>query len=184
VGSATVALTLLLAGCDVRKQPVYQDGRGFRFVPPPGWVERVRGDAAPAQSGHKQQNVPLPPLDGPGRQRERLLVRYDRTSTGYHSWLRVTVADSPTSTPLKTCLPTRLPGQGWKRESLEESLEVSGLPAARIAFVGRWLDQDYLCETVAVRKGEEVYLFSASFPASDRTAREQVRQAVAGATWP
>jgi hypothetical protein len=28
------------------------------------------------------------------------------------------------------------------------------LPAARIAFTGRWDDQDYLCETVAFRQGE------------------------------
>jgi hypothetical protein len=60
---------------------------------------------------------------------------------------------------------------------------VGGRPAARLAFAGRWGGQDYLCETVAVRKGDQVYLITASFPASDATAREQVRQAVAGATW-
>jgi hypothetical protein len=64
-----------------------------------------------------------------------------------------------------------------------DKLEVSGLPAVRIAFAGRWNNQDYLNETVAVRHGEQVYLITASFPASDRVAREQVRQAVAGTTW-
>jgi hypothetical protein len=64
-----------------------------------------------------------------------------------------------------------------------EALEVSGLPAARVALVGRWNGQEYINETVAVRRGEEIYLITASFPASDQTAREQVRQAVAGATW-
>jgi hypothetical protein len=34
-----------------------------------------------------------------------------------------------------------------------------------------------------VRKEENVYLITGSFPASDRTAREQVRQAVADAAW-
>jgi hypothetical protein len=57
------------------------------------------------------------------------------------------------------------------------------LPAARIAFVGRWDQQDYLCETTAVRKGEKVYFITASLPASDSKGLEQVRQAVAGATW-
>jgi hypothetical protein len=99
------------------------------------------------------------------------------------AWLRVTVADSPSSMPLKGCLSSRTPGPDWKRESEEGSLEVSGLPAARIVFAGRWDQQDYLYETVAVRKGENVYFITASLPASDSAAREEVRQAVAGATW-
>ena len=180
---AAALLMFLLAGCNAPTQPVYEDRQGFRVLPPPGWVERARDDAMPARVGQRQQNLPLPPLDVPGHPPERFLVRYDRMSTGQHAWLRVTVADLASATPLKTYLSTRLPGRGWKRQSEEENLEVSGLPAARIAFVGRSYDQDYRCETVAVRKGEKVYLFSASFPASDDTAREQVRQAIAGATW-
>jgi hypothetical protein len=176
-------LTLLLAGCNAQKQPTYQGEEGLRFVPPPGWVERARGEALPARPGHRKQDVPLPPLGVPSSPQERLLVRYDRISTGHHAWLRVSRADLPSSTPLRGCLSTRLPGRGWKRESEEGTLEVSGLPAGRIAFVGRFHDEDYLCETVVVRKGEKIYLFSAAFPASDGTAREQVRQAVAAATW-
>jgi hypothetical protein len=60
---------------------------------------------------------------------------------------------------------------------------LDGLPAARFAVLGRWNDQDYLCETVVVRRGDEVYVISASFPAADRAAREQARQAVASAAW-
>jgi hypothetical protein len=180
---SVIVLMLLLAGCNSQKQPVYEDGQGFRFVPPLGWVERARDDAIPAKSAHRQQNLPLPPLGVPGRSQERFLVRYDRISTADHAWLRVTVADFPSSTALKACLSTCLPERWWKRESEEDGLEVSGLPAARIAFVGRWYDQDYLCETFAVRKGEKVYLFSTAFPTSDDTAREQVRQAVLRASW-
>jgi hypothetical protein len=99
------------------------------------------------------------------------------------AWLRVTIADLPSSMLLTECLATRAPGPDWKQESEEGSLEVSGLPAVRSVFAGRWDQQDYLCETVAARKGENVYFITASFPASDSTAREQVRQAVAGATW-
>jgi hypothetical protein len=154
------------------------------MMPPPGWVERARDDAIPGRSGQRQQNLPLPPLGGPGNLQERFLVRYDRVSTGQHAWLRVTVADLPSSTSLKTCLSSRFPGQGWRRESGEENLEVGRLPAARIAFRGRFYDQDYLCETFAVRKKENVYLFSAAFPAADDAAREEVRQSVNGASWP
>jgi hypothetical protein len=176
-------VTLLLAGCNPQRQPVYQDQRGFRFTPPPGWVERARGDAMPARSGHRRQDVPLPPLGVPGTLQERLLVRYDRLTAGRHAWLRVTVADVPSATPLEVCLSDRSPGREWERASEVESLEVSGRPAARIAFVGRWGSQEYVCETAAVRQGGQVYLMTASFPASDGTARGQVRQAVAGATW-
>jgi hypothetical protein len=181
--SATVVLALLMSGCNSQKLPVYEDDQGFRISPPPGWVERARDDAIPARSGQRQQNLPLPPLGGPGNSQERFLVRYDRVSTGQHAWLRVSVAEAPSSTPLKACLSTRMPRRGWKRESEEENLEVSGLPAARIAFRGRFYDQDYLCETFAVRKGGNVYLLSAAFPASDNTAREEARQAIQGASW-
>jgi hypothetical protein len=110
-------------------------------------------------------------------------VRYDRLLAGSHAWLRVTVADVPASTAPKACLVNRSPERRWKLESAEETFEINGLPAARIAFVGQWDQQDYLCETVAVRKGEMVYFITASLPASDSAGREQVRKAVAGATW-
>jgi hypothetical protein len=174
---------LLLGGCNSQKQPVYQDKQGFRFMPPPGWVERARDDAMPTRSGHRHQDIPLPPLGAPGKPQERLLVRYDRLTVASHAWLRVTVADVPSFTPLRACLAYRSPDRHWKSDSEEENLEVSGLPAARVAFVGQWDQQDYLCETVAVRKGENVYFITASLPASDGTAREQVRKAVASATW-
>jgi hypothetical protein len=60
---------------------------------------------------------------------------------------------------------------------------VGGLPAARVAFRGSWRNQAYVCETVAVRHAERVYVLTASWPATDNSTREQVRQAVAGASW-
>jgi hypothetical protein len=126
----------------------------------------------------------MPKLRVPGSSvPERLLVRYDRLTAGHLAWLRVTVTDLPSSTPLEGFVAAHSPGANWKREAEAESLEVSGRPAARMAFGGRWNSQDYLSETVAVRQGEQVYLITASFPASDGVAREQVRQAVASATW-
>jgi hypothetical protein len=180
-GPLIVAL-VLTAGCRRPKELVYQDRRGFRFPPPPGWVERAREDALPARASHRQQNLPLPELGGPARPQERQVGRYDRLEGG-RAWLRVSLADVPSSTPLQACLAGCSPGRDWKREADVESLEVGGQPAARVAFTGRWNSQEYVNETVAVRHGEQVYLISASFPTSDNTAREQVRQAIAVATW-
>jgi hypothetical protein len=177
-----VVAALLVAGCSQPRQPVYQDRHGFRFTPPSGWVERAREDLLPTRASRRQADIPLPPLGGTGRAPERLLVRYDRLS-GEHAWLRVSVADVPSSTPLPACLTRPISGKDWKSQTREESLEVGGLPAARAAFLGRWNGHEYINETVAVRQGEQVYLITASFPASDSEAREQVRQAVACATW-
>lgn len=181
--TSAILLLILLSGCNARKQPVYEDGQGFHFDPPPGWVERARSESMPSRSGRRQENLPLPPLGVTGDRQERFLVRYDRISTGQHAWLRVTVADLSSSMPLQTCLSVCQPGRGWKREAEAENLEVSGLSAARIAFRGRWYDQEYLCESTAVRKGEKTYFFSAAFPASDDTGREQARQSVLHASW-
>src|SRR5262249_58456550 len=85
-------LLLTLAGCSAQKQPVYEDKHGFRFTPPPGWVERARDDVLPNRGGHGRMQVPLPPLGVPGKaSQEQLLVRYDRLAPGKMAWLRVTV---------------------------------------------------------------------------------------------
>jgi hypothetical protein len=179
---------VLLAGCGPGRQPPgYEDDQGFRLTPPPGWSERARpGGAAGRAPAHAraEANLPLPPLGGAGRPvNEQLQVRYDRPRGSHSAWLRVTAADLPASFSLEAYLAARTPGPAWRRESAVEPLEVGGLPAARVAFAGRWDNQDYLCEAVGVRKGEKAYFITASFPASDGTAREQVRQAVAAVTW-
>ena len=51
-GGAAVILALLLAGCNTPKEPVYEDGEGFRFVPPPDLERRIRSQlpgAVPAR---------------------------------------------------------------------------------------------------------------------------------------
>ena len=180
----TIVFILVQVGCNSHQQPVYEGEQGFHFTPPPGWVERARGDALPAKSGQKRPELPLPPLDMPGSsEQERLLVRYDRLTAGHLAWLRVTAVELPASTSLEKCVSLHSPGPSWKLESDPATLEVSGLPAARTSFVGHWSDQEYVNETVAIRHREQVYFITASFPASDNTAREQVRRAVAGATW-
>jgi hypothetical protein len=185
-GALVAALGLLAAlmvGCSSRAEPeVYRNAEGFRFTPPPGWVERARDDALSVRTARPQRTLPLPPLATPGSPKpERLLVRYDRLTAGYLAWLRVTVADRVPAASLEASLSTHKPGRNWRQEAAAETLEVGGLPAARIAFAGRWDNQDYLCETVAVSQGERVYFITASFPAADAAARDEVRQAVANA---
>ena len=173
-----IALVLLIVGCNSHPQPPYQGKQGFRFTPPPGWAERDRDNLLPA-SARKQIDLPLPPL----AEGEKLLVRYDRVSAGNLAWVRVTTADLPADASLKEYLEQHSPGPAWQRESAPEDLQVGGSPAARIAFIGRWTEQDYVNESVAIRHGDQVYLIAASFPAGDTSAREQVRKAVAAATW-
>lgn len=170
------ALVVPLAGCGgSKKAPGYEAEDGFKIVPPPGWVLRAKEGGPPQAS---KAPLPLPPVAGS----EKLLVRYDRVKSGDQAWLRASVLESTKS--LKDTLATRSPGSGWKREAEAETLEVAGLPAARLAFRGRWLGQEFLSETLAVQKGDRVYLISSSFPAADTDAREATRQSALAASIP
>jgi hypothetical protein len=177
-----VLVAMLLAGCNSPAPPTYRSKEGFRFTPPHGWVERAKDDLLPAKPGHTSPDLPLPRIGVSGE--ERLLIRYDRLTAGHLAWIRVTIADIPSSTALDGCVSACSPASSWKRESNVEVVEISGRTATRIAFEGRWKDQEYINETVAVRQGDQVYFLTASFPASDIEARAEVRKAVAGATWP
>lgn len=180
-----LVVALLLGGCTADKPPLYQDHRGFRITPPSGWALRVREDAMSAHVSHRQPNLPLPPLGIAGKSpREQVLARYDRAIAGAEAWLRVSLVELASSVPLAGFLRNKAPGPKWKQEAAVEQLDLGGLPAARIAWVGRWDDRDYLCESVGVRKGSQVYVITASFPAADATARAQAREAVSSSAWP
>jgi hypothetical protein len=176
-------LLVSVAGCGARAKPPFQSDKGLRFTPPPGWGQRDREGALPPSVAQHHTSIPLPALNTPGKSAERLIVRYDRVSAGQRAWLRVSIADLPASTSLDDYVAARAPAAGWKRQTLETGGEIGGLPAARAVFTGRFLDQDYISESVAVRRDAQVYVFSASFPASDPTAREEIRKAIEGATW-
>jgi hypothetical protein len=184
---AWIGLAMLLvafAGCTAQQHPAYQGKQGLNFTPPPGWVERAREGLLPAKPGRRQVELPLPALGVRGSsEQERILVRYDRLTAGHLAWLRLSVVDLPSSHSLQDCITGRSPGPNWKAESAANALEISDHTAARIGFVGRWNDQEYVSETVAVRHGAQVYFFTASFPDSDDSAREEVRRAIASADW-
>lgn len=171
----------LFASCKSAKSPDYQDESGLRFTPPAGWVERAR-PATAAGAEHGRANTPLPKLDS--QSGERLLVRYDRLSVDQHAWMRLSVAAVTETMTLEQSLRRRKPGAEWQQTGNVESLQISGKPAARIVWKGKWLKQEYLCESVAVRRGGEVYFLTASFPASEAAIRDQVRQAVGAAILP
>ena len=177
-------LLVLLPACRAAKAPDYTDEAGVRFMPPTGWVESDRPAVVSVANRptHRQPDQPLPLFDA--AHHERLLVRYDRLTAGQLAWMRLSVASVPVAETLEIYLAKRAPAADWRREGDVEALEVNDKPTVRAAWKGRWRNQDYLCETVALRRGEEVYLFTASFPAADTTAREQVRQAVAAAVVP
>jgi hypothetical protein len=183
-GNLWLALALAaLVGCGGSKTPVYQDKQGFCFEPPAGWVERMREDALPARPGRKD-DLPFPALGVPGSTSpERLLVRYDRLSAGKLAWVRISVAELPDTISLQDAVADRSPGPEWKRDGDVESLKIGTMPAARVAYVGSWSEQDYINESVALRHGTAVYFVSASFPKNDSAARDAVRKAIAGATW-
>ncbi len=187
VSVGVLALSLLLVGCGRKDQlPAYADDDGFRITPPPGWTERARAGATGAGfTAHRgQANLPLPPLTRPGDSgEERLVVRYDRLTAGRLAWLRVATAERPPSVSLELYLKGRPPRPDWQTGPDAEKLEVAGKPAMRIVFHGRWDEQNYVNETVGVDRGERTYIVSATFPAADETAREQVRKAIASMNW-
>jgi hypothetical protein len=167
LASLGTALLLVLVGCSApRPQPSYRNEEyGFRFTPPAGWSERLpkeRDEAARA---------------------EHIVVQYKRLLAGRPAWLRVTVTGWPASAALEDCLRDRAAGTAWQREGSLEALVVSGEPAVRAAYSGRWNRLDLTCETVAVRRGERVFLFTSCFPAGEADARDQVRRSIASAAW-
>jgi hypothetical protein len=181
-------LVLAAAGCGPKLPPPYRGPQGLRLTPPRGWVERARADAPGGdkieQTLSRQRVLPLPPLAPAGKgPREHLVVQYERVEVGNVAWLRVTEADVPATASLESLLAGRAPPGAWKRAGAPEGVEVSGLPAVRVALTGRHDAQDYLCEMTAVRHGDKVYFFTASLPAGDGAGREEARREVAGAAW-
>lgn len=161
-------LVLAAAGCTCKHGQVeYQNEQaGFRFLPPAGWSERARAEDGPALAA-----------------KEQVLVQYKRLTAGRPAWLRVSSMAVDASVSPTTCLSHRNLGREWCVDSQPEGFEVNSRPASRVAYSGEWHKMSYLCEIVAIRCGERVYFFTASIPADDSAARDEVRQAIATATW-
>jgi hypothetical protein len=156
----------VLAGCG-REQPsaLYENTElGFSFRAPAGWSERARCDDIPSRITH-----------------ERLLVQYKRLQAGNPAWLRLSLVDLPETASLEAYLRRRSPGREWQRKSDIEALDFAGDRALLATFVGKCGPKDLLCEAIARRRGNRVYLFTGLFGATDGQSREAFREAVAQA---
>jgi hypothetical protein len=147
---ATLAALLpaLLSGCGPRPrapalqdEPVYQNKQeGFHFLPPEGWIVHARAEVPPGKLSE-----------------EHLLVEYKRVTSDKPASLEVSMADIPADTDLAACLEGRAsPGDSWRPQGPAEILEVGGQPAARMTFIGQFVQDRVTREMVAVRRGERV----------------------------
>jgi hypothetical protein len=149
-----LAVALFLLGCQAKPREQVFEAEGFRFVPPPGWSERARGEDSPSADG--------------------LLVQYKRLSAGHPAWLRISVAGRS---------PAAIQEKGWRSIGATEKADIGGFPATRSLAAGKWRQKDYLRETVVVSRGGRVYVFTAMYPAGDQRAEEQIRLSLAGVSW-
>ncbi len=149
-----LAVLLFLLGCQAKPQERVFEAEGFRFVPPPGWSERARGDDSSSADG--------------------LLVQYKRLSAGHPAWLRISVAGRS---------PAAIQEKGWRSIHATQRAEIGGFPATRSLAAGKWHQKDYLRETAVVSRGGRVYVFTAMYPAGDQESQEQIRRALATSSW-
>jgi hypothetical protein len=179
--SVPLLLTLLSAGCN--GGPTFETAPELNldFVPPPGWT-LVAGGNLPLSRGTYEP--PLPRLDKTGKTQERLIARYDHSISGGQAWIRVSQAISDPTRSFRKYVSAKSPGSGWRLKSEARELDCESVQAYRVVFAGRWQDQEYLNETVAIRRGRQVYIITASFPAADEHLRAQVRESIVNAIEP
>ncbi len=165
---------LLLAGCGrprapvLEDSPVYQNDReGFRFLVPEGWIMTARADVPPGRA-----------------EKERLLVQYRRREGGEVATLEVSLADLPAGTDLAAYLEgPAYDVEHWHRRGEAEAVDVGGVPAVRLAFIGRSEGKELAKEVTGFPRGSRTYFFTAVYFPGDASAPEQVRRAVASTIW-
>jgi hypothetical protein len=172
-----VVVMLIFVGCNGPTTQESATALSLEFAPPPGWI-KAEGSAPAAN------HLPLPRLDSSGKTQERLIARYDRSGSGQPAWMRVSRAVSDPTRTLRKYVSAKTPGTGWKLKNEARELDFEGVQSYRVVFAGRWENRDYLNETVAIRRGEQVFVITASFPATDEQARAQVRESIANAIDP
>jgi hypothetical protein len=147
----------------LQNDPVYRNKREhFRFLVPDGWIQSAR------------QDLPSGRLE-----KERLLVQYRRLSD-QPAILEVSCTDLPESSDLAAYMAGPAFGSTqWHRLSPAEQFEVDGIAALRVTLAARVGAEDRAREVVVFRRGERVYFFTGLYAASDSSARDEIRRAVA-----
>jgi hypothetical protein len=172
---SVVAMTLLglltSPGCGEHKSPLsyVDESLGFSFTPPAGWRRRIEGAPRPTRNAS--------PI------RERELVRYKRLQADLPAWVGVSVADAVPTTNPATILAQRTAGGGWQQSSRIESTTVSGRPAARITMTAKQGKRVLTREAIAVRADQRIYFLTGTYTVGDTAARDQIRGAMASASW-
>src|SRR5437016_3751132 len=164
-----------LLGCNSRPhapelsdEPVYvNDSLGVRFLAPEGWTQHAKAD------------VPAGKLD-----KERLLVRYERPTSGNSALLELTAADLPVSVDLSAYLTGPAYGADkWRLARPAEPVDVEGVAALRHGLSARVRGEETTREVVVFRRGERVFFFTGLFASKDSSARSQIRAAVQSVLW-
>lgn len=165
-----------LLGCDKPRPPrlqtdggPYENGHdGIRFQPPKGW----------SQTGLAREQTGLVPKEVP-------MVKYRLFEGKRIGVFRLSIVDMPESESVETFLKEKSPGlEDWRADPPKSTpADVSGRPAIRMTFRGKWEMQPAIKEVLAVRSGERVYSFTGIYGVKDTAARDAIRQAVASVTW-
>jgi hypothetical protein len=154
----------------LQKESVYQSSEeGFRFQVPDGWTQTAKA-VVPAGKHEK----------------ERLLVRFNRSTRTNPASLEVTLADLPANTNMQTYLVSDRAGNpGWQINDPSEQLNISGQPATRWQIVPPANQEKFgmIKEIVVFRRGDRYYFFAARFPPEDPKVLAEVRQAVQSVVW-
>jgi len=167
-------LTLAPAGCSPGPQapalqngPVYENAKeGVQFLVPEGWVQLARSDTPPGRIAQ--------PL---------LLVAYHFTNSGRRAELELYRVDLPEGTDLGRYIAGHPVGPFQWEPQPPQPLVISGTEATRFPFTRKAGKAESVREVVAFRRGERVYLFTATAAAEDEPGREQVRQALNSVRW-
>jgi len=176
IGPFIVFVVLAVSlGCDssprapaLRASPVYQnDGEGFRFLVPDGWIQTA--------------STILPPGELSG---ESFLVRYRMRTPEQGATLQIEcLQDSETLDLEKHHAGPSYRVEHWQTAEPGEEIEINGAKAQRLVYAARIEGRPMTKEVVVFRRNSRVYSFVGLFWSNDDKAREQIRRAVRSTIW-
>jgi hypothetical protein len=176
IACALMAAIRLVTGCGVAPQapalengPVFKNSReGFRFLVPDGWIQYARGE------------VPSSPVNT-----ECMLVEYELHTGDRPAKLAVTRIDlADEHADLGEYVLKHPADQGWRYQTAPRPVPINGVDARQIKLDGylggkeRWTREVY-----AFRRGARVYLFSATYLATDGRAQREILRALESVIW-